>query len=253
MTYFAWLFKFMKSLQQNYHIVLDFFHHQSEILKDCLRPSLGMKRLNPIENFAESVSRFLIGCFDLIPRGANDLKCLSFKNKLWQCGGCDFKLLFPLIFSAVTEQPYQDFLSSFLPSSPKRASDKNTSSQRAFMFRSFVPFFTLLRREFDTFLLHKKKSVCLPFRDILHELKPYLHPMVHSTLKILYIILSLIHYLLNIKHFSQLLVFSPTACTNLSLSWLNAKIHLTIQNIFQSDLPLFLFFFFLDFKLQSIL
>ena len=40
---------------------------------------------------------------------------------------------FFLIFSAVTEQPYQDFLSSFLPSSSKEAPDKNTSSQRAFM------------------------------------------------------------------------------------------------------------------------
>ena len=67
---------------------------QSEILKDWLRPSLRMKRLNPIENFAKNISRFLIGCFDLIPRGANDLKCLSFKNKPWRCGGCDFKLLF---------------------------------------------------------------------------------------------------------------------------------------------------------------
>ena len=152
---------------------------------------------------------------------------------------------FSSIFSAVAEQPYQDFLSSFLPSSSKEAPDKNTSSQRAFMFCSFVPFFTLLWREFHTFLLHKKKSVRLPFRDILHELKPYLHPMVHSTVKIIYIILSLIHYLLNIKHCSQLLVFSPTAssCTNLSLSWLNAKIHLTIQNTFQRDLPLLPIFF----------
>ena len=78
MTYFAWLFKFMKSLQQNFHIVLGVFHHQSEILKDWLRLSLGMKRLNPTENFAKTISRFLIGCFDWIPRGANDLKCLSF-------------------------------------------------------------------------------------------------------------------------------------------------------------------------------
>ena len=131
---------------------------------------------------------------------------------------------FSSIFSAVAEQSYQDFLSSFLPSSSKEAPDKNTSSWRAFMFCSFVPFFTLLWREFHTFLLHKKKSVRLPFRDILHELKPYLHPMVHSTVKIIYIILSLIHYLLNIKHCSQLLVFSPTACTNISLSWLNEKI-----------------------------
>ena len=122
--------------------------------------------------------------------------------------------LFSSVFSAVTEQPYQDFPSSFLPSSSKEAPDKNTSSQRAFMFCSFVPFFTLLWREFHTFLLHKKKSVRLLFRDILHELKPYLHPMVHSTVKIIYIILSLIHYLLNIKHCSQLLIFSPTACTN---------------------------------------
>ena len=148
-----------------------------------------------------------------------------------------------LIFSAVTEQPYQDFPSSFLPSSSKEAPDKNTSSQRAFMLCSFVPFFTLPWRQFHTFLLHKKKSVRLPFRDILHELKPYLHPMVHSTVKIIYIILSLIHYLLNIKHCSPLLIFSPTACTNLSLSRLNAKIHLTIQNIFQSDLPLLPIFF----------
>ena len=51
---------------------------QSEILKDWLRPSLRMKRLNPIENFAKNISRFLIGCFDLIPRGANDLKVLVF-------------------------------------------------------------------------------------------------------------------------------------------------------------------------------
>ena len=148
-----------------------------------------------------------------------------------------------LIFSAVTEQPYQDFPSSFLPSSSKEAPDKNTSSQRAFMFCSFVPFFTLLWREFHIFLLNKKTSVCLLFCDILHESKPYLHPMVHSTVKIIYIILSLIHYLLNIKHCSQLLIFSPTACTNLSLSSLNAKIHLTIQNIFQSDLPLLPIFF----------
>lgn len=68
---------------------------QSEILNDWLRPSLGMKRLNPIENFAKNILRFLIGCFDLIPRGVNDLKCLSFlKNKSWRCGGCDFKLPF---------------------------------------------------------------------------------------------------------------------------------------------------------------
>lgn len=125
---------------------------------------------------------------------------------------------FSSIFSAVAEQSYQEFLSSFLPSSSKEAPDKNTSSEGAFMLRSFVPFFTLPWREFHTFLLHKKKSVRLPFRDILHELKPYLHPMVHSTVKIIYIILSLIHYLLNIKHCSQLLVFSPTACTNISLS-----------------------------------
>ena len=131
---------------------------------------------------------------------------------------------FSSIFSAVAEQSYQDFLSSFLPSSSKEAPDKNTSSEGAFMLCSFVPFFTLPWREFHTFLLHKKKSVRLPFRDILHELKPYLHPMVHSTVKIIYIILSLIHYLLNIKHCSQLLVFSPTACTNISLSWLNEKI-----------------------------
>ena len=131
---------------------------------------------------------------------------------------------FSSIFSAVAEQSYQDFLSSFLPSSSKEAPDKNTSSEGAFMLCSFVPFFTLPWREFHTFLLHKKKSVRLPFRDILHELKPYLHPMVHSTVKIIYIILSLIHYLLNVKHCSQLLVFSPTACTNISLSWLNEKI-----------------------------
>lgn len=152
-----------------------------------------MKRLNPIENFAKNISRFLIGCFDLIPRGANDLKCLSFKNKHGDVGAVISNSFFSSVFSAVTEQPYQDFPSSFLPSSSKEAPDKNTSSQRAFMFCSFVPFFTLLWREFHTFLLHKKKSVRLLFRDILRELKPYLHPMVHSTVKIIYIILSLIH------------------------------------------------------------
>ena len=152
-----------------------------------------MKRLNPIENFAKNISRFLIGCFDLIPRGANDLKCLSFKNKPWRCGGCDFKLLFFLGLFCCNRTAIPRLPSSFLPSSSKEAPDKNSSSQRAFMFCSFVLFFTLLWREFHTFLLHKKKSVRLLFRDILHELKPYLHPMVHSTVKIIYIILSLIH------------------------------------------------------------
>ena len=159
---------------------------------------------------------------------------------------------FSSIFSAVAEHSYQDFLSSFLPSSSKEAPDKNTSSQRAFMLCSFVPFFTLPWCQFHTFLLHKKKSVRLPFRDILHELKPYLHPMVHSTVKIIYIILSLIHYLLNIKHCSQLLVFSPTACTNISLSWLNAKISLTNSEYIPERFAIFGHFF-LDFKLQSIL
>ena len=150
---------------------------------------------------------------------------------------------FSSIFSAVAEQSYQDFLSSFLPSSSKEAPDKNTSSQRAFMLCSFVPFFTLPWREFHTFLLHKKKSVRLPFRDILHELKPYLHPMVHSTVKIIYIILSLIHYLLNVKHCSQLLVFSPTACTNISLSWLNAKISLNNSEYIPERFAIFGHFF----------
>ena len=166
-----------------------------------------MKRFNPIENFAKNILRFLIGCFDLIPRGVNDLKCLSFKTSYGDVEAVISNSFFSSIFSAVAEQSYQDFLSSFLPSSSKEAPDKNTSSEGAFMLCSFVPFFTLPWREFHTFLLHKKKSVRLPFRDILHELKPYLHPMVHSTVKIIYIILSLIHYLLNIKHCSQLLVF----------------------------------------------
>ena len=173
------------------------------------------------------------------------LKCLSFKNKPWRCGGCDFKLLFflDLFCCNRTAIPRLPFVvsSQFIQGGPWQ----EYFEPKSFYALQFGPFFTLPWREFHPFLLHKKKSVRLPFRDILHELKPYLHPMVHSTVKIIYIILSLIHYLLNIKHCSQLLVFSPTAssCTNLSLSWLNAKIHLTIQNIFQRDLPLLPIFF----------
>ena len=76
--------------------------------------------------------------------------------------------------------------------------------------------------------------------------------MVHSTVKIIYIIVSLIHYLLNIKHCSQLLVFSPTACTNISLSWLNAKISLNNSEYIPERFATFAHFF-SDFKLQSIL
>ena len=152
---------------------------RSEILKDWLRPSLGIKRLNPIENFAKNISRFLIGCFDLIPRGANDLKCLSFKNKSWRCGGCDFKLLsfLDLFCCTRTTIPRLPFIvsSQFIQGGPWQ----EYFEPKSFYVLQFRSLFTLLWREFHIFLLNKKTSVCLLFRDILHESKPYLHPMVH--------------------------------------------------------------------------
>ena len=216
---------------------------QSEILNDWLRPSLGMKRLNPIENFAKNILRFLIGCFDLIPRGVNDLKCLSFKNKLWRCGGCDFKLIFflDLFFCSRTVIPRLPFIvsSQFIQGGPWQ----EYFEPKGFYALQFCSLFYFAMAWIPHFLLHKKKSVRLPFRDILHELKPYLHPMVHSTVKIIYIIVSLIHYLLNIKHCSQLLVFSPTACTNISLSWLNAKISLNNSEYIPERFAIFGHFF----------
>ena len=154
-----------------------------------------MKRLNPIENFAKNISRFLIGCFDLIPRGANDLKCLSFKNKLRQCGGCDFRLLFflHLFCRNRTAIPRLPFIVSslFIQVGPRQ----EYFTPKSFWVLQFCSLFYFAMAWIPHFFcyINLKKSVRLPFRDILHELKPYLHPMVHSTLKILYIMLSLIH------------------------------------------------------------
>ena len=150
---------------------------QSEILNDWLRPSLGMKRLNPIENFAKNILRFLIGCFDLIPRGVNDLKCLSFKNKLWRCGGCYFKLLFSRdLFccnrTAIPRLP----LSVFSFHAKKRKNSSNLRSVKELLCSVVLFPFSFAKAWDPRFFIQ------FAFRNILRELKPYLHPLVHSTL-----------------------------------------------------------------------
>ena len=134
---------------------------QSEILNDWLRPFLGMKRLNPIENFAKNILRFLIGCFDLIPRGVNDLKCLSFKNKLWRCGGCDFKLLFflDLFCCSRTVIPRLPFIvsSQFIQGGPWQ----EYFERRSFYALQFCSLFYFAMAWIPHFFLHKRsQSVC---------------------------------------------------------------------------------------------